>query len=206
MMRSLLLILSLNFLSLTSALSHNIVLGSRVYPRQAALSPDPCGPKIQNLPGQPQDTCNGTQIAPTAVPAPAMYASYLDNNAQAAVALPPKHTQAPDVSDCWARSCKTSINNVCGAMALNAVGSWIESSAGISCSAHLWLADPAMGGASFPTKRHCMEDIFFPMLQMLDNQVSNTINRASVNLLNFPSGGSYLGQQVNVGYSSYYIQ
>ena len=186
----------------------SIVLSSRIIIRQAApaTSQDPCGPKVQGQAGEPTNSCNGSAIPPSPVAAPAIYANYLDNN-QGAATYPPQHSGDPGTPSPWARACKTSINYLCNGLRIAAPGAWISNADGISCSAMVWLPDPATGGAPVPTADHCMNDILFPMLAMLDVGASATINRASINVAvgGFPSVLS-TGAQIDTGYASWILQ
>ena len=184
-------------------------LGPRIAIRQAAAptpSPDPCGPKVQGQAGQPTNTCNGTAIPPAPVPAPAIYACYLDDN-QAAAVFPPVHSGGPTVISPWARACKTSINYLCNSLKTSPTEVWLSNSDGVSCSASIWIPNNQKGSAPLISAIHCMNDVFFPMLTMLDQGGSTTINRASVNIpINgFPSGVS-TGNQIDAGYPSFIIQ
>ena len=176
--------------------------------RQAAPapSPDPCGPKIQNQAGQPTNTCNGTTIPATPVAAPSIYAAYLDDNVGALV-HPPQHVGSPNTPSAWARACKTSINYLCNDITLSSLGQWTSNSFGVSCSVQIWVDDPKTG-AQFPTPYHCMNDVFFPMLSLLDNVgATSNVNRASINVPvgGFPSANGQ-GAQIDVGYPSYILQ
>lgn len=187
---------------LAAALYPNVVI------RQAAAvpSPDPCGPKLQNQPGQPTNSCNGTAIPATPAAAPAIYAAYLDDNIGAAVS-PPQHSGSPDTPSPWARACKTSINYLCNDLTIANLGQWTSNNFGVSCTAQVWVDDPKTG-AQFPTPYHCMNDIFFPMLAMIDNSGANFhINRASINvpLSGFPNSNGP-GAQIDSGYPSWILQ
>lgn len=204
MMRSQLLALICLFPYLIAALRPTVVI------RQAAAvpSPDPCGPKVQdpNQFGQPANTCNGTAIPALPATEPRMYAAYLDDNAPAAV-YPPQHTGSPDYPAPWARACKTSITYLCTGISNANLGQWSTNNFGVSCTASVWLNDPVLG-APFPTPYHCMNDILFPMLKILDVTGATThTNRVSVNIPTngFPDGIS-TGMQINTGYPSWMIQ
>lgn len=203
-MRSQLLVFLYVFPCIATALTH----GSRIVLRQAAPvpSPDPCGPKVQGQQGQPTNTCNGSAIPPAPVTAPAIYANLLDNNEAAAV-HPPLHSGGPTAMSPWARSCKTSINYLCNSLKNAPTEVWVSNADGVSCSASIWLPSPQKGAAPIPVAAHCMNDVFFPMLSMLDVGSAPSVNRASVNIPvgGFPSGPS-TGAQIDSGYASYIIQ
>jgi len=201
-MRSQMLALICVFPYLATALHPNVIV------RQAAAAPppDPCGPKIQNQAGQPTNTCNGTGIPATPATAPSIYAAYLDDNI-GAVVYPPQHSGSPNTPSAWARACKTSINYLCNDLTLANLGQWTSNNFGVSCSAQVWVDDPKTG-AQFPSPYHCMNDIFFPMLAMLDNGgATSHINRASINI---PIGGfpnaNGAGSQIDSGYPSWILQ
>lgn len=185
-----------------------LALHPRIVFRQAAAvpSPDPCGPKIQDQPGQPTNTCNGTAIPPTPAKVPSIYAAYLDDNI-GAVAYPPQHVGSPDTPSAWARACKTSINYLCNGLTLGNLGQWTSNNFGVSCAVQVWVNDPK-DGAQFPTPYHCMSDVLFPMLAFLDNAGGTTrVNRVSINVPVglYPNVGSP-GAQIDSGYPSWILQ
>ena len=160
-----------------------------------ALSPDPCGPLVQGQVGQPLNTCNGTKIPEEAVPAPAIYATYLDANVQVA--------SYPAASSGWVESCMTSIDYLCTGLDADQRGAWTTQSDGISCTASVYL--PGDNAAETPTTYHCMYDVLFPMLKLLSE--GKGVNRASINIAEdgFPSGFR-TGTQIDSGYASWSIQ
>lgn len=133
-----------------------------------------------------------------------IYGTYLDSNVDAAVNAP-QHTGQPDAISDWARACKTSIAYLCGSLNDQSVDKWTFHSEGISCSAHIYVPNPASGAAPIPSKEHCINDIFFPMLSALDANTGPAINRASVNLALYPID-DVGGMAVDSGYASCMIQ
>ena len=197
---------SLSFTLFCFLLYPSFILSSRIIIRQAApATQDPCGPKVQGFVGEPTNSCEGSKIPPSPVVVPAIYANYLDNNEEAET-WPPQHSGGPGTISPWARSCLTSVNYLCNTLESFRPGTWGTNFDGTSCSAMVWLPDPAIGGAPVPTAKHCMEDILFPMLAMLDVGASLTINRASINIPvdGFLSAVS-TGMQIDTGYASWVI-
>lgn len=195
--------------ALTYVFPHlTVALHPHVSIRQAppSPSPDPCGPKVQNQAGQPTNTCNGTAIPAVPATAPSIYAAYLDANI-GAVVYPPQHVGSPNNPSGWARACKTSINYLCNDITLGNFGQWTSNNFGVSCNAQIWVDNPQTG-AQFPSPYHCMNDVFFPMLTLLDNVgATSQINRVSINVPvgGFP-GANSLGAQIDSGYPSYILQ
>ena len=190
------------YLAFASALHSDIVI------RQSSQhpSPDPCGPAVQGQAGQPTNTCNGIGIPAAPVPAPAIYAGYLDSNEEAPN-FPPQHEGDPNTPSPWARACKTSINYLCNKLRPGNTKTWLSNADGVSCGAMVWVPDPTTG-AQLPKPDHCMNDILFPLLAMLDNLAPGLqVNRASVNipLSGFPSGDN-TGSQIDSGYASWILQ
>ena len=166
--------------------------------KRQAVPPDPCGPVVQSgVPGlQPLNTCNGTRIPLEPVASPAVFASFLDANPQVA-------SYPAETSD-WVESCMTSIDYLCTGLDADQKNAWTTQSDGLSCTAMVYL--PGLEGAApTPSTYHCMYDILFPMLKMLNETPG--INRASVNIREggFPSGFRN-GMQVDSGYASWILQ
>ena len=174
------------------------VNGSVQLQSRQGRSPDPCGPLVQPQQGQPENSCVNSKIPPQPVPEPGIYACYLDKN--------PDVSTTPDPTSAWAQSCKTSIHDLCLTIGTNSAAMWVANADGTSCRALAWIP-PLNNGALLPTSQHCMNDIMFPMLDMLSNSSNKGVNRASVNipLGSFPSGYNR-GAQIDAGYASWIIQ
>ena len=171
---------------------------------------DLCGPRVQNSPNNPVDTC----VTPVKkVFIPNAYGAYADTDPS--YTLSPSNTAQPYVARDWFTGCEASIASACRSLATAQNGTWIWSSDGPYCQVGYFLP-PSPDAAVVPSEQHCITDVLTPMATVaaLATTPYSSINRISVNLRSdlpdqegYPVvNGTQSGVAVNSGYASWILQ
>lgn len=185
-----------------------LVLFTAASPLTVRATNDLCGPRVQDDPSNPVDTC---VTAVRQVDSPAAYGVYADTNPIST--LDRSNAPEPYVARNWYEGCTNSIAAACRSLATAQNGTWAWHSEGPYCQVGYFL--PALpGAAGVPSEEHCLRDILIPMSNIVAYTTTpySSINRASVNINSLAAnaypvqGGAQTGVAVNSGYASWLLQ